>query len=89
MPPKSKTKETEADRLQYLLLKLEDRLAIFNEGELKRKCLYFLIEMRNLLDQLESHHSKLCDIMGATYQEIHYPPPDLAPGPPCPETSNL
>ena len=73
MPPKKEKEDNKNIKLDELISKLEDRLAIFNENELKSRCLTILIEMKQVLEQLEEIHSKLYAIMGITYSDIHYP----------------
>lgn len=58
-------------RLDELIYKLENRLAIFNDGELKNRLKPRLQELRKTIDLLEQQHQDICDLLGLNYQEIH------------------
>lgn len=70
-----KKKEVQADRIEELITKLEERLAIFHEGELKKVVLKDLIRLKDLIEELGEVHSHLMDIVGLTYQDIYLDKP--------------
>ena len=70
MPPKQQEKNNA--RFEELILKLEDRLSIFNESELKKVVARDLVVMRDLLNQLEEVHTRMYENVGMNYQDIHY-----------------
>lgn len=67
MPPK---KEIKTDKLDELITKLEERLAIFNTNELKRVLLKDLVRLKDLIAEFEEVHSHLYDLVGLTYQDV-------------------
>jgi len=71
MPPKKQ--ENKNDKLDELIEKLESRLAIFNENELKERCAKLLVDMKYTIAHLEEQHQKFYELLGLTYQDIHYP----------------
>jgi len=73
MPPKKNDKAVQADKLDELIDKLEDRLSIFNESELKNRCAKILAEMNTTIRLLEEQHQRVYELLGLTYQDIHYP----------------
>lgn len=70
MPPKQKQID---EKLEQLIEKLEDKLAIFDENELKTVCLKHLIKMKGLLNEMEEVYSQIYHCLGLTYQDINYP----------------
>ena len=76
MPPKQKQqqpKQDKNDRLEELILKLEERLAIFKESELKQLCSKVLIDMNKTMEELQEQHQKIYRLLGLTYSDIVYP----------------
>jgi hypothetical protein len=71
MPPKKQ--DNKNDKLDELIEKLEERLSIFNENELKERCAKLLVDMKYTIAQLEEQHQKFYELLGLTYQDIHYP----------------
>ena len=69
MPPKQ---NEQTKKLEELIERLEDRLAIFNESELKQRCAKVLVDIHQSLELLESQHQKLYELLGLTYADIHY-----------------
>ena len=63
MPPK---KEIKTDKLDELITKLEERLAIFNTNELKQVLLKDLVRLKDLIAEFEEVHSHLYDLVGLT-----------------------
>lgn len=72
MPPK-KSDTTKADRLEQLIERLEDRLTILCEPELKKTCLKHLIAIKNSMTDLDDQFTELFELLGCTYQDINYP----------------
>lgn len=71
MPPKKQ--DNKNDKLDALIEKLEERLSIFNENELKERCAKLLVDMKHTITKLEEQHQKFYELLGMTYQDIHYP----------------
>lgn len=71
MPPKKQ--DNKNDKLDALIEKLEERLSIFNENELKERCAKLLVDMKDTITKLEEQHQKFYELLGLTYQDIHYP----------------
>lgn len=72
MPPKT-AKAQQADRLEELIEKLNDRLSVLCEPELKRVCLKQLVEIHKSLNLLTDQFTQLYETLGADYQDINYP----------------
>lgn len=70
-----KKKEVQIDRIDELITKLEERLAIFNDGELKKVVLKDLVKLKDLIAELGEVHSHLMDIVGLTYQDVYIDKP--------------
>ena len=71
MPPKKENTKKE-EKLDGLINKLEERLAIFNESELKKVCLKTLVEMNKTIEELTEQHRHFYEILGLTWGEINY-----------------
>lgn len=69
MPPKKQ--ELPINKLDELIVKLEERLAIFNTNELKQVVLKDLVRLKDLIDELGELHSHLYNLVGLTYQDVY------------------
>ena len=72
MPPKQK-KEQDHNKLDELMERLEKRLAVFDDNELKKHCLKTLVAMRETIEQLEQQHRQFYELLGLTWGDINYP----------------
>lgn len=70
MPPKKQ--EVKNDRLDDLITKLDDRLNLLCPNKMKEKVLEVLKELEGHVEEISSLSSKLQDIFGVNYGEIHY-----------------
>lgn len=70
---KKEQKPNNTEKLQELIDKLEERLAIFNESELKKLVKDDLLKIKTTMDQLEETYRHMYDVLGFTYQDINYP----------------
>ena len=73
MPPKKQKQEDQQRRLDDLIMTLEDKLAIFNESELKKIIGRDLILMKTLMHRLEEIHTRIYRNVGFTWSDVEYP----------------
>lgn len=69
----TKKQDKQKDKLEELIDKLEERLAIFNESEMKKIFQQKLVEMNETIQTLYDQHQKLYELLGLTYGDINYP----------------
>ena len=75
MPPKNGITQ-QTDKLAELIDKLNDRLALLCEPELKKACLHKLIAIHKHIEELQDKFTELHEIIGASYGDINYPKSD-------------
>lgn len=73
MPPKPNKLEQQNDRLEELVYKLEERLAVLSEPELKKACLKYLVSIKRNMDGLREGFEALYEVLGCSYNDVSYP----------------
>lgn len=66
-------KPSNTEKLDELINKLEERLAVFSESELKKLVKDDILKIKQTMDDLQHHYDHLCDVLGFSYQDINYP----------------